>query len=146
MLNRPDNLPDEALIDALRSDWRLSLDADSLEYLPVGFGSNHWLATDLDRSSWFLTVDTVGSGASFARLRTALETARAVADTGAAFVVAPIRTEHGDVLVRVGNTFAAALYPYVEGRRPVFGEVLGMPERQLITGTLATLHATPDAF
>jgi spectinomycin phosphotransferase/16S rRNA (guanine(1405)-N(7))-methyltransferase len=48
------------------------------------------------------------------------------------------------VLGRIGDTYAIALYPYVEGRRFGFGHVFGPHDRQSVITTLAALHASAE--
>jgi spectinomycin phosphotransferase/16S rRNA (guanine(1405)-N(7))-methyltransferase len=149
MRTRPADLPDSVVADALRSGW--GLEPVSVGYLAVGFGSHHWRA-DVDGAAWFVTVDDLTARSDLAadppgvvrRLRAALATARAIHENGAAFVVAPIPTVGGDLVRRMGDRYAAAVYPYVDGRRHAYGEVLGAAERRSILEMVAALHATPE--
>src|SRR4051794_20241684 len=123
MRTRPEDLPDAVLLGALAESW--DLDIASLEYLPVGFGSHHWRATNTGDRRWFVTVDDLDAKrnttdelpeTTFERLRGALATARAASDTGAAFVVSPIPTREGAVVRQISARFALALYPFVDGQ------------------------------
>ena len=58
-------------------------------------------------------TDTCDAG--YHRLQAALRTARALADTGTSFVVAPVRTATGDVLIRVGPTTLRRGWPTRRG-------------------------------
>lgn len=120
----------------------------AIEYRPVGFGSHHW-SVSAGGDRWFLTVDDLDAklrsrrearATAADRLRAALTTTRDLLDGGLGFVVAPRRAAGGDVLVPVGERFAAALYPHVE-RTP--------GERMLLThgephpgNTIETAHHT----
>lgn len=152
MFTRPDDLPDSALLDVLRSGW--ALQPWSVEYLAVGFGSHHWRA-NVDGGAWFVTVDDLTTRVQsalespddvFGRLRAALVTARAVYANGATFVVAPIATVDGDVLRRFAERYAVAVYPYVDGRPHAFSDELEASDRRSILRLLVALHATPDAL
>jgi hypothetical protein len=111
MLTRPAGLTDAHLVTVLRAGWDLG--PASAEYRPLGFGSHHWQVIADDGTPWFVTADdlvtrlrtaTDTCDAGYHRLQAGLRTARALADTGASFVVAPVRTGTGDVLIRVGPT------------------------------------------
>ena len=151
MLVRPSDLPDSSVVAALSAGWGLGV--VSAEYLPVGFGSHHWRIFDDRNTSWFATVDDLrvrlwGGNDSLddarTRLRTALVTARAIADAGASFVVAPVFRCDSEVLGGISDTYAIALYPYVEGRRFGFGDVFSPHERADVIATLAALHVTAE--
>ncbi len=151
MLTRPQDLPDSVLAEALRTGW--GLEQVSVEYLAVGFGSHHWRA-DVKGGAWFVTVDDLtarpdlaGDPADvFRRLRAALATARATYEHAATFAVVPVRTVDGDVVRRVGDRYAAAVYPYVDGRRHAFDAALDASDRRCILELIVALHATPEAI
>lgn len=105
MLARPEGLPDAAVIGALRDGW--VLDVTAVEYVPVGFGSHHWSTTDAHGKRWFVTVHDLAAkrhsptdpiAAVFDRLRASLATARALRESGATFVLAPLPSV-GDAVV-----------------------------------------------
>lgn len=82
MLTAPADLDESALAAALLSGW--GIDAGSMSYLPVGWGSHHWDVAAEDGGRWFVTVDELenkrASGAEsledgFARLRASLRSA-----------------------------------------------------------------------
>jgi len=54
VLTRPDDVTDVALRQALAAGW--GIDAESLDYRPVGFGSHHW-SVAADGRRWFATID-----------------------------------------------------------------------------------------
>jgi spectinomycin phosphotransferase/16S rRNA (guanine(1405)-N(7))-methyltransferase len=128
VLTPPAELDTDALAAALTRHWGVV--AATAEYLPAGFGSHHWKIADPGGGAWFVTVDDLRAGREAGetrvqavdRLRRALRTARALFDGGAAFVVAPIPTAGGDVVVLVGDRYAASLFPFVEGESFEFAD------------------------
>lgn len=138
------------LVAALRAGWGI---APVVRYLPVGFGSHHWVGEDGAGPRWFITVDDLAAKVRKAgepldvvvgRLRTALRTVRAVADGGAGYVVAPFPRRDGEVLARVGERYAVAVYPYVDGVAPGWGARLADGDLRAVLGMLADLHAAPE--
>ena len=95
------------------------------EYAAVGGGSYHWVVRDLDGTQRFATVDDLDQkpwladtrDAVFVGLRRAFDTAGALHDLGLDFVVAPIRTDRGEAVRRIGPRHAIALFPFVDGQR-----------------------------
>jgi spectinomycin phosphotransferase len=151
MYSRPVDLPDQRVAGALTAAWDLA--PVTLDYLAVGFGGYHWRASGADGARWFVTVDDLaarlrGPGDSpesvYRRLSAALLTARAVADAGAPFVVAPLPTAAGEVVAPIGGRFAISLYPLLDGRSHEWGEALPAAGREAVLALLAALHATPE--
>ncbi|TMF72404.1 MAG: phosphotransferase [Chloroflexi bacterium] len=136
--------------EAVARHWR-SGHVD-VEFLPVGAGSYHWRASTPRRPPLFVTVDDLdrkpflGADADtvYARLRSALETARALRQSGMEFVVAPIEGRDGNVLSRIGRRYALAVYPYL-GEPRAFGNALTAEERVALKAMLVRLHAAPKA-
>jgi aminoglycoside phosphotransferase (APT) family kinase protein len=152
VLTRPRGLSDELLTQALRTSW--NLEPVTTEYCPLGFGSHHWHVAANGGSAWFVTVDDLTTrlraatdtwDAAYQRLRKALRTARALSDTGAGFVVAPVRTTSGDVLTRIGVEYAIAVYPHVRGQAGRWGDTMTPADRQAILSLLTQVHAAPRA-
>lgn len=150
MLNPPAGLADDAPAGALARGW--NLEAVSLEYRALGFGSHHWEAVDTAGARWFVTADeleakrydsteTLDSG--FARLRAALATAQRLRRTGLDFVVAPVPTADGEPLVRVGERFAIALYPFIAGESFEWGAFPSSEHRRAVVDLLVRLHTAP---
>lgn len=101
MLSPPPGLRPRDLAEVVASAW--SLEPGELVYAPVGFGSHHWLADD-----HFVTVDDRTDAAG---LQAALGTARALRDdAGLEFVVAPIPTDDGALLIPFGLDWVVHLY------------------------------------
>ncbi len=151
MYSKPAHLPDQMVVAALAASWDVAPVA--LDYLAVGFGSYHWRAAGRGGGSWFVTVDDLAErlrgpadslAAAYRRLRAALETARAVKDAGAPFVVAPLPTMTGEVVAGIGDRFAISLYPLVDGRSHEWGESLPAAGREAVLRLLVALHDTPQ--
>jgi len=148
VFTHPTDLPDEAVLDALRAGWGVAV--SSLEYAPVGFGSHHWHVVEAGGGRWFVTVDdlrvkrrdpTEPLGVAERRLRAALSTARALRDAGHAFVVAPESRRDGDVVSVVDERWVVALYPFIEGRSRTWGRYADTAARHAVLDLLVELHA-----
>jgi Phosphotransferase enzyme family len=151
VLNRPDGLPETEVAAALAREWRI--DADALDYLPVGFGSYHWRATG-PGGRWFVTADDLRAkrwsavgppAAAWRRLRASLATAAALREHGQAFVVAPLPAASGDPAVRVAEAYALAVYPYLEGESFAWDDVPTAEHRRAVLDMLTALHGAPPA-
>ena len=135
-----------ALADALCEGWVLDVD---LDYVPVGAGSYHWVATGRDGMRLFVTVDDLDRKAwlgdrrdvAFDGLRAAFETALSLRQAGLSFVVAPLPAKSGETVVRIGDRHAVAVYPFVAGRSGRFGHA-DPEERVAVAALLAELHLT----
>ena len=137
MLSPPHDLALDALTGALTRQWGVVV--ASVDYRPVGFGSHHWTVTDPAGTGWFVTVDDLeakrdadadSADDAFDRLDRALDTARALHDTGAAFVLAPLPTAGGAAVARIADRYAASLYPLIDGESFDFG---GYPAASIAT-------------
>jgi spectinomycin phosphotransferase len=149
--DQPAELEPDDLIRSLNDEWGLEVAA--IDYSPVGFGSYHWVATDLTGTRWFATVDDLdvkpGLGDSrdsvFDGLKRAYETAVMLRDAGLRFVVAPIRGRDGGFLARISARYSVGLFPFVEGRAVDFGVYKTAQERLEIVALLTQLHQTTAA-
>jgi hypothetical protein len=150
MLTRPGQLPDAALAQALGAGWGIT--PATMQYRAVGYGSHHWEVTAGRDLSWFVTVDDLAARSrssadsldtAYRRLCSALRTARAIYEAGARFVVAPVRTANGDVVRRIGESYAVAVYPYVDGRSRQFGATWSAAEGRVLLTLIAAVHAAP---
>ena len=99
----------------------------------------------------FATVDHLGQkawlgddpDAAFAGLRAALDTAVALAGSGLGFVVAPLPSRAGQSLRRIGELYALAVYPFVDGTTGRFDD---LPNAVGVVDMLVAVHgATPAA-
>ena len=147
MLARPEGLSDELLTRALASGWDITPAAVS--YLAVGYGSHHWQTTSTGGARWFVTVDDLAErlrspadtiDAAYGRLRSALLTARALHDSGVSFAVTPAAAVDGDVLHRIGEAYAMAVYPFVDGRAGEFGDALSAADLEAILPLITVVH------
>jgi spectinomycin phosphotransferase len=136
---RPAGVQDAQLAALLRERWAVAVTA--LEYLPVGFGGYHWLATDDAGLRWFVTATDLASMYG-ADLIPAMETAADLAAAGLDFVVPPVRTASGPAVASLGAGYGVTLFRYVAGSQGHWGEVLGLADRLAVIRMLATLHMT----
>jgi spectinomycin phosphotransferase/16S rRNA (guanine(1405)-N(7))-methyltransferase len=152
VLSPPDELTADVLEPVLAAGWRLR--AAALEYRPVGWGSHHWAVTDAEGGHWFLTVDDLAVkrhtedepyDAPFGRLRAALTATARLRTYGRAFVVAPVETVAGEVVVRVLDRYAAALYPFLTGKSFDWGDFPTLAHRLVVLDLLTDVHSAPAA-
>jgi spectinomycin phosphotransferase len=150
VLTAPADLDEGALAAALRSGW--GIDARSMSYLAVGWGSHHWDVLAEGGSRWFVTVDELenkrASGDEsledgFTRLRASLRSAVALREAGCEFVVAPVPGRAGEPAARAEGRFAVAAYPFIGGHSSGWGGEWTAALRSGVLGMLARLHAAP---
>ena len=145
MFTRPDAIEDATIIAALRDGWGFA--AVSVEYLPVGFGSHHWVARAADGERRFVTVDDLASRdflgsqprEAFHGLTKAFATAQALRDTGLDWVVGPCIGTRGQVLTWLLEPYSIAVFPYAHGVTTARYE--SEAERSGVIDLLAGLHA-----
>ncbi len=148
MLTPPAGLSHGNLAVVIEQTWGVAV--DSLVYRPVGFGSHHWMAIDDLGRRHFVTVDELspesrtGDEVSVLglRLRPALTAAVDLRASGCSFVVAPITTEADEPFVRF-DSYAVALYPFIEGRSFSFDETFRQADRHRVLEVVAALHRVP---
>ena len=146
----PDEFEVGALVDALAEGW--SVEVATADYVTVGGGSYHWVVRDVDGTRRFVTVDDLDQkpwlgdsrDSVFVGLRRAFDSAGALHDVGLGFVVAPIRTDDGETVRRIGERYAIALFPFVEGHAGRFGHYEDAA-RAAAVEMLAGLHAATPA-
>ena len=134
MFTRPPTITDERVREKLA---RWGVDGD-VEYRAVGFGSHHWAVTG-KQARWFLTVDD-REKRHRNDLAAALATAEHLLADGLAFVVAPVRTRAGELLVDIDERYVAALYPHVDGVSFEHGEYADDDERRDVLALVIALH------
>jgi spectinomycin phosphotransferase len=147
MYTEPRDLDRATLLDSL-AQWAIA--TRSLKYLPVGFGTHHWAAVAVDGSHWFVSVDDLEAARHagrlpddvFAALDRAFRTAAALRDgAGLEFVLAPIRSDDGTVLRRLGARYAVRVDPFAEGAAAPTGEFTSRDQRRQMGSLLGRLHA-----
>jgi hypothetical protein len=126
VFTRPDDLTEGQIWEELAVSWDFA--AQTLSYLPVGFGSHHWRAADAAGRELFLIVhDLPGTlcsrldtpEAAFGRLETAFGCALSLRrDASLEFVIAPVPTVSGKVVRRVSERYSLAACPYLTDCEP----------------------------
>jgi hypothetical protein len=151
VLTPPDGLADSDLTAVLSRGW--DLDVASLTYRPVGWGSHHWEATAAGGTRWFVTVDDLEQKqirdgepltAAFSRLRASLAAAADLRSGGGTFVLGPVLDHDGEPVTRVGDRFAAAVYPFVTGQSFTWGE-FAPGQRDAVLTLVTGVHTAPAA-
>ncbi|MDN3351954.1 phosphotransferase [Actinomadura sp. DC4] len=144
MRTRPEDLDEKHLLRALDA-WGIG--AASVEYAPVGFGDHHWFAAGAAGDEWFVTVADLevkggqGVQAALRSLCQAMDTAAALHDGGHLdFVVAPLRTEGGETVRRLGPRYAVSVFPFVAGISGDADRPQTAGERAAVLDLLAELH------
>lgn len=147
MLSPPVDLDVALLRAALNRAW--DLDLASLTYVPLGFGSHHWNATETSGQRWFVTVDDLRTGwlggdpdVAFDAYAAAFGTAAALRDAGLDLVLAPLRTPDGAALARLDVNYSVALFPFVDGVSADFGVYRSERDRHDVLRLLGRLHGT----
>ena len=132
MRTRPEHLTDEAIATVVKAHW--SIAANTLEYLPIGFGSHHWVLIERTGHRWFVTGDAVAdSSQRLSGLTAALNTTYALRHN--CVVVAPQAGIDGTLLSITGR-YAIALYPYLDR----LSDATADPQQ--IISMIIALHAT----
>lgn len=152
MRSAPPDLVPERLEATLAEGWRLH--AASLEYLPVGGGSHHWLLAARDGTHRFVTADDLDGkdwlGGTretvFAGLRRALRTAAVLrGQAGLEFVAAADPDADGEPLRRVDDRYTVSVFPYLAGRSFPFGPYPDEVLRGQVIEMIAALHRSTAA-
>jgi spectinomycin phosphotransferase len=145
LLSQPSDFDVAQLSATLHHHW--GLDLASLAYLPLGFGSHHWAATETTGNRWFVTVDDLRTGrlggdpdAAFAAFAASYRTATSLRNAGLEFVLAPIVDRDGEVIRRLGPSFSVILLPFVEGESADFGVYRNERDRNDVLRHLGRLH------
>jgi Phosphotransferase enzyme family len=152
VLSPPDGLGQDLLVSMLATHWLIT--GPALNYRPVGFGSHHWEVATPDGQRWFLTADELhynklrpaeSADVAFGRLRAAIGAASDLRAAGASFVVAPVPAAGGEPVVRAGQDFAIAVYPFVTGETFGWGEFDGQGHRRAVLEMVVGVHTAPPA-
>jgi len=148
VLTRPDDLSEERIGAELAAGWDFA--AQSLSYLPVGFGSHHWLATDPAGQQLFLIVHDLPAmlrsqldtaDAAYGRLRATFECAVSLRrDENLEFVVAPAPAAGGMVVRRLSQRYSMAVCPYLADCEPGRAGTFTAEDRPAVLKLLIALH------
>lgn len=141
MQSRPADLSDDVVATAVSGSWELP--PATATYLPVGYGSHHWVVDDEAGARWFVSVDVLDPRdpqAGFERLAAALGLAVRARGAGLDFVLAPVATPDGSMLRLLPGGYALALYPFVVGDSGDFDHQLSVPDSREIIRMLCALH------
>ncbi|MBO0685143.1 MAG: phosphotransferase [Candidatus Dormibacteraeota bacterium] len=147
----PEDLPERGLLTFLAEGWGLK--AAKADHVPVGGGSYHWRVRDEAGQVHWVTVDDLDRKAylgqtrdgAFAALGRALDTALVLRRSGLAFVVGPVPAAGGETVRRLGDRYAVALFPHVEGRSRQWGRPLMPAEAAELLDMLVQLHGATGA-
>ena len=154
VFTRPDDITEGQIRAELAASWNFA--AQTLSYLPVGFGSHHWRATNAAGRQLFLIVHDLPqmlhsrldtAEAAFGRLVTAFECALSVRrDENLEFVIAPVPTVNGTVVRRLSVRYSLAVCPYLTDCEPADADEFPEADRPAVVRLLTELHrATPPA-
>ncbi len=154
VLSPPADLSEQALVSALARGWALRV--ASMAYRPVGFGSHHWQVTDVSGARWFITVDELQTkrlsrcqplAAVFDRLRASLAAATDLRENGHPFAVAPVAALDGEPVIRLGQRFSLAVYPFLDGRSFGWGQWQDSAagHRRAVLDLIIAVHQAPAA-
>jgi hypothetical protein len=153
VFTRPADLTDGQIWSELAASWDFA--AETLSYLPVGFGSHHWLAADAAGRQLFLTVhDLPGTlisrvdtaEAAFCRLETAFGCALSLRrDANLEFVIAPVPTVSGEIVGRLSERYSLAACPYLADCQPGHEGEFEPADRPTVVGLLTELHRAAPA-
>lgn len=146
MRTPPGDLNLESVALVLSGRW--NIEAASLNYVPLGFGSHHWIAASGDGKKWFLTADDLRNHhcgedeeTAFENLTTAFETAAALRDvSNLSFVIGPVADTAGSPIVRLTNQFSLAVFPYLDVEPTEFGEFRNTADRNEAQRLVGRLH------
>lgn len=153
MLAPPKGLTEDALAATLSRGW--GIEVAGLEYRAVGFGSHHWEVVEAGGARWFVTVDELARRRTApnetnsqvqARLAAGIGAARALRNIGERydFVVAPIPSLDGEVLIPAREGFCVAVYPLLEGESFRWGEFRYEDQLPAVVAMVIDIHSAPE--
>jgi hypothetical protein len=153
MFTRPEDLTEGQIRAELAASWQFA--AETLSYLPVGFGCHHWRATDAAGRQLFLIVHDLPQmlhsrldtpQAAFGRLETALGCALSLRrDANLDFVIPPIPTTSGQVVRRLSDRYSLAACAYLENLEPCPAGEFPAVDRPAVVRLLTDLHQARPA-
>jgi spectinomycin phosphotransferase len=148
VFTRPEDLTDQQIRAELAAGW--SFAAETLSYLPVGFGSYHWRAIDAADRQLFLTVHDLPqmlhsrldtADAAFGRLETGFGCALSLRrDADLEFVIAPLPTVTGEVVRRLSARYSLAACPYLADCEPGHAGRFPAADQPAVVRLLTELH------
>lgn len=146
MKTQPADLNGEEIANALSLHW--GIDGVSLAYVPLGFGSHHWVANEPYGRKWFVTVDDLEADPagrtdteSYDNLSNAFRTSEALRDrAGLTWVVGPTPARTGDPIVRLTNRFTLAVFAYLDVEPTEFGEFCNLADRDEAMRLIGAVH------
>jgi spectinomycin phosphotransferase/16S rRNA (guanine(1405)-N(7))-methyltransferase len=148
VFTQPDDLPEGLIRAELAASWGFA--AETLSYLPVGFGSHHWRATDREGFQLFLTVHDLPqmlhsqldtAEAAYERLETAFGCALSLRrDANLDFVIAPVPTRTGQVVRRLSDRYSLAVFSYLVDCQPGHDGYFPAADRPAVLRLLTSLH------
>jgi spectinomycin phosphotransferase len=152
MRSPPTNLEPDAIAAVLSARWGMR--CPHLRYVPLGFGSHHWVADSDDGARWFVTVDDLSAGQpeiseeiAFEHLTAAFQTATALRDVvNLPFVIAPIADRTGAVSVRLAKGFSLAVFPFLNVTPVESGEFQGTADRDEAMRLIGQVHKATSAI
>lgn len=130
MLERPADVTDESVGEAVRRHWRG--DVDAVAHIPVGWGAHHWRAEAAGEPVLFVTLDPPTARHSAASIEGAYASAAAL---GLDFVWPPVARDDGSFTLPLGVR-TLSVTGWLDGERPSSST----PDLQ---DMLATLHRAP---
>ena len=143
----PSDLASQRVGGLIFQHW--GLDAESVDYAPVGLGSHHWVGYAHGTPKWFITGDQQAPG-RLAQLEGSARFVRELADSGADFVVAPLRGRKAQLVQPVDQRWALHVLPYVAGTSTAQGwspEWASPTEQATAARIVGWLHSrTPPAY
>ena len=143
----PADFPSALVASALGELWGICV--AEIRHAAVGFGSHHWNVVDVDGLRWFATLDDyAGDSAAAERggaLGSAFRSARALADSGLPFVVAPHPGRGGAVVCEVSRHRWVSVTPWLDAARMPPAPTQTTADRGAVVAMLADLHAATSA-
>ena len=146
MKTQPPDLGWEVIANALSLHW--GIDDVSLTYVPLGFGSHHWVANEPCGRKWLVTIDDLRNhhladlpAAAFEALVVAFRTAVALRDmAGLRFVVGPMVNGNGGCVVRMDQHYAMVVFPHLDVEPSDFGEFRNLADRDDAMRLIGAVH------
>jgi spectinomycin phosphotransferase len=148
VFTRPEDLAEGQIRAELAASWNFA--AQTLSYLPVGFGSYHWLAADAAGRQVFLIVHDLTrmlhsrldtAEAAFGRLETAFGCAVSLrVHANLEFVIAPMPTVSGKVVRRLSGRYSLAVCRYLVDCEPGHEGEFPAADRPAVMRLLTQLH------